>query len=296
MKKPIDGFDACEDFFTLVIEALVLVACMGRFKMQSVDDVPCAQFAPKGENTRLMSKEDRKKLLDSLSLDIVDTFSNFAFHSSDVSTESTDKVFLYTKYLLSLGFFYFEFSDAIREGDGARVLRCWRYMLPMFISSGRKNYAIESFQLLMQHDYLLSEREAAELMWSRFINVRGYRGCNIPNDKHMEHLNRICKTPIKALGANKTAQCITRVGEALGTIAPVIEQFDRDNNVPEVSGLHHVASSEKDLKLLIDVLKGASVFVETPPRQYPSFSHPKDPLHKITKEELTTWIEEHVHF
>ena len=72
----------------------------------------------------------------------------------------------------------------------------------------------------MQHDYYLSEREAAELLWSRFINVQGKPGCNIPNDLHLEHLNRLCKTAIKGLGANKTESCITRVGKALGTIAP----------------------------------------------------------------------------
>ena len=41
-----------------------------------------------------------------------------------------------------------EYSDAIREGDGNCVLRCWRYLLPMFVSSGRKNYALESLNSL----------------------------------------------------------------------------------------------------------------------------------------------------
>ncbi len=28
-----------------------------------------------------------------------------------------------------------EFKDAIREGDGERVLRCWKYMIPIFSAS-----------------------------------------------------------------------------------------------------------------------------------------------------------------
>ena len=57
-----------------------------------------------------------------------------------------------TRMQLTLGCFYLEFRDVIKEGDGLWVLRCYRYMLPMFVSSGRKNYAIETLNLLLQHD------------------------------------------------------------------------------------------------------------------------------------------------
>ena len=295
VSKPIDRFDACDDFFCLVIEALVLHACMEKFEMQGLDGVPCEQYAPHGGESWMMSDEERKELLETLTLDVIDTFTNFSFHKCDIPSTS-DKVLLYNKHLLSLGLFYFEYCDAIREGDGIRVLRCWRYLLPMFISSGRTNYAIESFQLIMQHDYYLSEREAAELLWSRFINVHGKPGCNIPNDLHLEHLNRLCKTAIKGLGANKTESCITRVGKALGTIAPILENFDTINKVAKLSGKHHAASSEKDLKLLLDVFKDASVYVEKAERIHPSFPNPRDPLHAITKDKLTTWIVDHFNF
>ena len=52
----------------------------------------------------------------------------------------------------------------------------------------------------------------------------------------MEHLNRVCKDCIHGLRANKTEAAITRVGKALGTIAPVITKFDQDNGVRETSG------------------------------------------------------------
>ncbi len=50
----------------------------------------------------------------------------------------------------------------------------------------------------------MSPRQSAELLWSRFINYRGILGHNIPNDLHMEHLNRLIKTSLKGLGANNT--------------------------------------------------------------------------------------------
>ena len=93
-----------------------------------------------------------------------------------------------------------EYSDSIREGDGERVLRCWKYMLPMFHSSRRNNYALESLHLLFQHDFSLLPKQAIELIWSRFVNVHELPGKNIPNDLHMEHLNRLLKVALQGLG------------------------------------------------------------------------------------------------
>ena len=89
-----------------------------------------------------------------------------------------------------------EFKDAIREGDGKRVLRCWRYMLPLFRFTQHKNYCIEAFNLLCQYSFRLPPRQAEELIWSWFINTHGVPGRNIPLDLHLEHLNRLCKTSI----------------------------------------------------------------------------------------------------
>ena len=33
---------------------------------------------------------------------------------------------------IAYGPLYFEFSDGIREADGLRILRCWRYLLFFF--------------------------------------------------------------------------------------------------------------------------------------------------------------------
>ena len=141
---------------------------------------------------------------------------------------------------MSLGCFYFEFRDAIKEGDGDRVLRCYRYMLPMFKGARRNNCSIESLNFIIQCDYSLPPRQAAELLWSRFINTHGVPGRNIANDLHMEHLNRLVKTSIKGLGSNKTEKAISTVGKALGVVAPVLHNFDKDNHVAEMYGVHEI--------------------------------------------------------
>ena len=44
-----------------------------------------------------------------------------------------------------------EFGDAMREGDGNRVLRCWKYMVVIFSPSGNRNYACEAANLLTSY-------------------------------------------------------------------------------------------------------------------------------------------------
>ena len=52
----------------------------------------------------------------------VDRFINFQFHEAPQRYQ--DSVQDYATHLLSLGCFYIEYADAIREGDGDRVLCC----------------------------------------------------------------------------------------------------------------------------------------------------------------------------
>ncbi len=177
-----------------------------------------------------------------------------------VSSDSEDMVNQYAIKMLYLGLFYYEYGDAIKEGDGSRILRCWQYLLPMFLSCGRCNYAIETMHTLMKHDYLLSSREANELLWGRFINVHGLPARNIPNDLHNEHLNRTCKTPLKNLGPNKTAQCITRIGRAIGTMVPVLTSLIRLTVFHSLLEPIILQAQKNDLKILLDVLTDAAVF------------------------------------
>ena len=41
--------------------------------------------------------------------------------------DSADSVQEYAGDVLSLGLFYLEFCDAIKDGDGLCLLQCWRY-------------------------------------------------------------------------------------------------------------------------------------------------------------------------
>lgn len=291
VKVPLDNFNACEDFFVLAIKCHILSAAMKMMSMKSLEDMPSSRYITDPENVWMSTKEERKKILMTIATSIVDLYIDINYHTSEEFVY-IDKVNLYARRLMSLGCFYLEHSDGIREGDGDRVVRCCRYMLPMFISSGRKNYAIEMFNLLVQHDFSLSPRQAAELKWGRFINLRGLPGRNVPNDLHLEHLNRLVKTAIQNLGANKTEAAITRVGKVLRVLAPLLDNFDEDNRVSGVSGKHNKPTEEKDLRILMTTL--SSSFDVIPHREYSSFPNPRDPLHATSSNDLKAWIIQHI--
>ena len=137
----------------------------------------------------------------------------------------------YWRSLLEFGTFYLEYSDAIREGDGEHLLKCWRYLLHICKSADRRNNAVEVLNMLCQYEFELPPQQDQELIWSRFISTHASPRHNIPEDLHQEHLNRVIKDAIRDLGANKTEVAIVHAGEALGTLDPVLWKFDVENNV-----------------------------------------------------------------
>ena len=90
--------------------------------------------------------------------------------------DDADHVLVYGKELLSLGMLYFEFADAIREGDGTRLLRCWRYLLLVFKATNKNKYALQAAILLFQYHFLFTDRMKHQLLWSRTVNTSGHVG------------------------------------------------------------------------------------------------------------------------
>ena len=84
----------------------------------------------------------------------------------DNKVARTDKVHLYGNQVLTLVLICHCFNDSIREGDGDRVLRCWKFLLVIFRAKGHCNYCKEAIILLAQYHCLLSEQKATQLKWS----------------------------------------------------------------------------------------------------------------------------------
>ena len=290
VKLPKKDVNACEDFIITVTSGFVVAAALAAFQLKSPSDHPTNQIVPGADSIWTLSSSQRQECLKDLCGKVYDRFINFKFNSA-TSAQVVDGIFDYSIQLLRLGCFYMEFRDAIKEGDGERVLRCWKYMIPIFSASGNKNYACEAANLALQHSYTLPPRLSAQLLWSRFVNISGRPGKNIPDDLHMEHLNKIAKGAILFLGSNSSEKAITRVGRAIGTLSPVLDNFDEVNNVTTSSTSQKRPSALKDIEIVADELLRAECFViHSKARQHSKFKKPKNILEAKDRRELINWL------
>ena len=271
VKKPKADFNACDDFFQLVVICHVLAAAMEVLRMNSITDTPDEALIP--ADTWMQTKEDRKSILHATCKSIVDQFATFPVPGDSHSkvNNNPDTVNGYACEVLNLGLFYLEYADAVKEGDGNRVLRCWHYLLPLFKASGRVNYSLEVLYTLYQLHFSLSPRQVHQLLWSRFVNVHGLPSHNIESDLHMEHLNRMCKDAISYMGANKTDKTIQRVGKSIGTITRVTDKFDNEHSIRSVAGKHAAAKATKDQHIILSELTKLAVFQKVSGRVHKSF-------------------------
>ena len=202
-RKPKDYVNATEDFLDVVTTGCILTVVMSYLEMFSLDDTP-SESVVSGEDW-MEDDSVRCKILEDISSHIVNSHVDLATtfkQPEDRAREGT--VYDYACEALSLELLIMDFKDAIREGDGDRILSIRKYLMLLFKASGRKNYAIEALTLLSQYFILLPPNFAEQLKWSHRVNSHGLPGHNISCDLCMEHINRLVKIVIKGLGANKS--------------------------------------------------------------------------------------------
>ena len=294
---PKSDVNANEDFLEVTITSYILVAAMSDLGMSSLDDIP-----PDSVISHDMWMEDdskRKSVLTEISSSLVNKHVDLEaeFHSSDEassghSNSSGGTVYDYTREVISLGLLYLNFKDAVREGDGDRVMVVWKYLkylMFFFKATGHTNYSSESLTLLTQYFATLPPNLEEQLKWCRFINVHGLPHCNISCDLQMEHMNRTVKSAIEGLGANKSEKAIVRVGRSVGTLTKMLDNYDSEAGVASVSGKHSITTMEKDVREIVTLLSSTNIFSTS--HSYKSFSKIKSNLiRKLDEKNVRGWI------
>ena len=266
----------------LVVESHILYAIMNTFEMDSLDDTPSNSIF---SNFLDLTIEERNKVFLKGVRSVIDKHFNFSNKQSD------DSVLSYAEEVFSLGLFLMEFIDGIHEGDGNRILRCWKYMLMLYKSSNKTKYSIEAFNLLAQYHFIFSDRLRDQLLWSRTVNVHGKAGKNVPMDLHMEHLNRIFKDAISKLGPNTIDNSLQRTGKALKSLMDIQQRFDSVTGITLESSYHTFRSNIKDLNKIIEQLQSAKVFNTTANRKHQQFSKLKgSAINQMDKSALKDWM------
>ena len=133
---------AAEDFLDVVIHALVMAAAGMLCNQREINSV--AEMAG----------------------GIFKTYINLQLGKS-TSVPCNDGIYLYACDLLMLGMIWMMQHERVTEKG------YWKFLLPIFKVLGRKNYSIEAVQMQLQNCHYLSERQSAQLTWSRFVNTHG---------------------------------------------------------------------------------------------------------------------------
>ena len=206
-----------------------------------------------------------------------------------------DDIFNYNCALLTDGLFFINFIDAIKEGDGARLMRQYKYlMLYCKADSHSSKYALECLYQLFTTMSLLSTRDSERLIWNRFVNNANMRGTNIPLDLDVEHSNNVVKQGIKHLGPNLTEKSISRICNAESPTRTIIERLDGVIKRLNKSGKHAEISTSKDVEVLIKRAVEVDIFSQVDCRSYKHFSSfCRNELEQLDPSELFKWINTH---
>lgn len=213
----------------------------------------------------------------------------------DIVRNDGDDMLAYQRSLLEYGILLINFWDAIAEGDGQRVVRCWKFfLLYLKNDNGSSKYSLEALYLMFQIYALLSPRSAHRLVWNRFINNKSGMGRNIPLDLQLEFFNKAVKEAIKKLGPAASQKSINRICQSLRTTMELMDNFDKSLLVRKRSGDHIKKSAKGDLEKIVKELLEQKAFTYTKDRRYRHYRNVAPSLLSgFDMRSMYTWINQH---
>ena len=184
--------------------------------------------------------------------------------------DTGDAVHNYARVLCHFSALVYLFIDAWKEGDGERVIRCWKMFMVHFHAEKKTKYALEAlrlqFQLVTLQPYLVHQ-----LMWGKFVNTHGGKGRNIPCDLQNKHVNKLSKDIVANMGANFTEVASTRAARAVSSLERLALALDKHTGIHPEATAHSTREAEKDVKMVVDVVLKARVLEEYKTDITPSF-------------------------
>ena len=211
-------------------------------------------------------------------------------------TKAGDDVYNYNYALLTDCFLFFNFLDAIKEGDGAWIMRQYKYIKLYCKADGSHStkYALECLYQFFLVRGLLSQRDSERFAWNCSVNNSGKKGDNIPLDEDTEHDNNAIKQGIRNLGPNVTENAVQRISYARSPTASILGNLDDSIKWQLPSGKHFHGSLERGLNELIKRAFEFKIFSEVEARSYKIFNgFQRDRLANLDVSSLHQWIKKH---
>lgn len=288
-KDPKKELNVCLEALLTILEGHFTAAACQILKIKHPDEEPQSLSAVRGR-----CRIDKKKAyITNVATEIVEkyTINREAVLGKKV-LDRHDYVNNYARVFCHYGSLVYEFTDAWREGDGQRMIRCWSIFLLHFHASKRTKYAFEAMRLKLQLASLPASL-AHQLTWDRFVNTHGGKGHNIPCDLFNEHTNKLVKEILVNMGPNLKPDALTRAARSVTTLSSMRTNFDKQSGVPGVPAAHHTRPIKDDVEKVVRVLQTREVFVEKPGRSHSNFPKlPANPLDHLKWEDVKQWIKQ----
>ena len=246
---------------------------------------------------RRLLKEDLEKkrvFVEGIARQVVDrlTLVESAFIAPGELADSGDTCYNYARVSCHFSSLVMEFRDAWAEGDGERVLHCWRLFLPHFQVAGHTKYSLAAFTVQLQTEATLSPNAAHQVLWHRFVNSKGGMGKNIPCDLYNKHVNRLVKYIIQNMGPNLTEASLQRAARSVSTLHVICQTFDKQSGVAHGTVAHSTRPDRVDVLKVVGTVMQHQLLTPVPGRKHTSFpTLHLDPLHKWDMKKARTWTE-----
>ena len=189
-----------------------------------------------------------------------------------------------------------EFNDAIKQGDGERLLDVYKVALLIYKARGKTKYAYEVLLFLVKIHGILSQHDAHNLKWNRFFNKHGTKGGNIPLDLRMEKLNKIVKTMWRSLGANLNESSAARVANTIDEMEEVLSGIDKDCDISQQIGYRSKGKPEDAVAQISKDLIKINAFQYCSGRKgHPTFiDFPQTLIGKLNYKDLHAWMKSRI--
>jgi len=287
-KSAKDAVHDNREFLTFITHGYVVLAAMQVLGLDEFEGVPVG--------IKHDTVEERQRFLAKVSSAVVE---KFVFPHGVLPSQGCDshqQQDFKSNYICALmreGLLDIARLDAVKEGDGERILRHWRYDFIHFHAFNHTNYRLISFRFIAQVFGLLTPRMAARMVHNRTVNIHGGIGHNVSLDLFLELLNKDVKADLKRSGPNLTSKLLERIGRSKQVMDELLHFFDREVELFTGIGRHTPPDWTDEVSEMVTDLKDDLLFQLHPGREFPSFPSFKfSKVHSVDLEKLKAWVTE----
>jgi len=153
--------------------------------------------------------------------------------------ELEDHIFNYGCLHLSLGLLLCDAEDSVKEGDGDRLSRVWKFLTFIYRFGGGNKYALSGLWIQASLLGLLTPKDAHKFKWNRFAGLKEGPGTRIQGDLRLEQDNKVCKGQVRAMGLQNITNASVEEGtKSEGAMEKIIHNTRKDFGINKHKGHH----------------------------------------------------------